>query len=57
MITSRKKKKEYSKNEDNKSKNAKRGNLDDDQKDHFRKYTKGIKKVMRVNFDDKKLKI
>ena len=48
------KKKEYSKNEDNKSKNAKRGNHDDDKKDQLRKYEKVIKKVMRVNFDDKK---
>ena len=48
---------EYSKKEDNKRKKAKHSNLDDNQKDQFRKYEKGVKKVIHVNLMMKKKSI
>ena len=44
--------KEYSKNEDNKRKKAKRDNLDGSEKEQLRKYEKEGKKVVRRDLND-----
>ena len=44
------------KKEDNKRKKGKRDSLDYNQKEQFRNYEKGVKKVIRVNLDDEKKK-
>ena len=54
MITSRNKKKNIKKKEDNKRKKAKHDNLDDNQKEKLKQYKKWVKKVMCVNFNDEK---
>ena len=53
MITS-KNKNDMQKKEDSKRKKAQRDNLDDSKKEKLRKYEKGVKEVMHVNFDVKK---